>query len=234
MRTIVLLGFFCSASLSYAAIGKFSPDLVRTAEPRKSSAYLKHGLFVGGDRDITDVVVSGIRHSKGTDYERVVIDLVGNKQGDPVAIQRPPYYQIAVNPELRRLVVTLWGKMKLEFDPLKTSSIGQKSNVLKGLSLFPLLEQDRWSFEIKMKSEAPVEVFELSDPVRIIVDVRNAVAAKGRQAKSTPAKKVKINKNLNKQIKPVESAPEVRNPSGSMGGDDAILDDLTAPQPEHE
>lgn len=216
-----MMGF---SELTHAAIGKFSPDLVRTAEPRKNSAYLKHGLFVGGDRDITDVVVSGIRHSKGADYERLVVDLVGNKQGDPVAIQRPPYYQIAVNPELRRLMVTIWGKMKLEFDPLKAISITKKSNVLSGLSLFPLLEQDRWSFEIKMKDEAPVEVFELSDPVRIIVDVRGKAAAKGRQAalnaKPKAAKKTRA---------PIPPAPKLRHPSS---GDDAVLDEDVVVQPE--
>lgn len=228
---MILLMIWCGAS-SFAAIGKFSPDLVRTAEPRKSSAYLKHGLFVGGDRDITDVVVQGIRHSKGSDYERVVIDLVGNKQGDPVAIQRPPYYQIAVNPELRRLMVTLWGKMKLEFDPMKIAQVGQgkkSSNLLKGFSLFPPLEQDRWSFEIKLKSEAPVEVFELSDPVRIIVDIRNATAQKGRQASAghvgSAPKKAKINKKIQKQVRPVTPVTPEAPPA---------LDEVPGLESEHQ
>ena len=38
--------------------------------------------------------------------------------------------------------------------------------------LYPRLEEDVWTFAMELRGERPVEVFELKDPVRIIVDIR--------------------------------------------------------------
>lgn len=181
---VTVVGSILGSSAGLAAVSQFSPDQVRTSEPRKSSSYLSHGIFVGGDRDINEVTVKSIRHSKNKDFERIVIDLEGNRMGDPVGVPRPPYYQVAVNPELQRLVVTLFGKMKLEFDPSGAAKIGKKSNSIQSVSLFPMLETDRWSFSLNLNKSKPVEVFELSSPTRIIIDLKNESAQRGNKKRS--------------------------------------------------
>ncbi len=149
------------------------PEKVHLAELKKTQSYLHDGLFVGGDRAIADVVVRDIRRASNAGFERLVIDLEGSRNGEPVAMQRPPYYQIAVSPEERRIVFTLWGHSKLQFEARKVLNAFKKSRVVDRLELLPKLEEDSWTFVAGLKSgEESVEVFELSSPARIIVDIR--------------------------------------------------------------
>ena len=149
------------------------PEKIHLAEARKNQAYVKDGLIVGGDRAIDDVVVKNIRRAPNSGFERWVIDLEGNRSGEPAAIQRPPYFQVAVTPDEKRLIFTLWGKPKLGFDSRKTIAALKKSPLVEDVALFPRLEDERWMFAINLKSGRPIEVFELSNPVRIIVDIKS-------------------------------------------------------------
>ena len=117
MFSIGLVGVSAWAAVQPA----IDPQQVQVANPRKTSAYLKQGLVVGGDRDIDDVIVLDIRYARQKRFERLVLDLEGNRLGDPAAIDRPPYYQVAISPELKRIMVTVWGKPKLAFASKKFS-----------------------------------------------------------------------------------------------------------------
>jgi hypothetical protein len=154
------------------ARGDLRPEKVYIAENRKTQTYIQDGLIVGGDQAITNVIVKDIRRAKNEMFERVVIDLEGNLNGEPAAIQRPPYYQVAVTPDEHRLVFTVWGNPKLDFDAKKVESHFKASVLVPGIGLLPKIEKDNWTFTLKMNPGESVEVFELSDPVRIIVDVR--------------------------------------------------------------
>src|SRR5262249_42795512 len=115
-----------------------------------------------------------IRRAPNTGFERWVIDLEGNRSGEPVAIQRPPYFQVAVTPDEKRLVFTIWGKPRLEFDSKKVVTALHRSPLVQDIELFPRIEDERWTFSVDLKAGRPVEVFELSNPVRIIVDIKTA------------------------------------------------------------
>jgi hypothetical protein len=155
-----------------SAFGEIRPEKVFVADSKKTKAYIRDGLIVGGDRAIDDVVVKDIRRAKNPDFERIVIDLEGTQNGKATGIQRPPYYQFAVTPDERRLVVTIWGRPKLNFNSKKVVAAFKKSSVIQKVMLFPKLEDQSWTFVFELKSDSPVEVFELSNPVRVIVDIQ--------------------------------------------------------------
>lgn len=154
------------------AVADLRPDKVNVADAKKTNAYIKDGLIVGGDRAVNEVVVKDIRRAVNPGFERIVIDLEGNRNGEPAAIQRPPFYQVAVSPDERRLVFTIFGHPKLSFDAKKIVAAFKRSPIIENVALFPVLEENSWTFVFELKSDQPVEVFELSTPVRIIMDIR--------------------------------------------------------------
>ena len=163
------LGFI----LISAAHADLKSDRVITADGKKAKLYLRDGLVTGGDKAIDEVVIKDIRRaSNPAGYERIVIDLEGTRGGESVAIPRPPFYQVAVTPDERRLVFSIWGNPRLAFDSKKVVAAFKKSAVIESLQLYPRLEDRVWNFAMEMKKDRPVEVFELSNPVRIIVDIK--------------------------------------------------------------
>jgi hypothetical protein len=132
---------------------------------------LRDGLIIGGDRSIDQVLIKDIRFSVQSGFERIVIDLEGTLHGERAAIPRPPYFQVEVNSSQKRIGVSIWGRPELRFDAHKVSKLFKKSTLLKSVSLLPKIEEDIWTFGLPTKTEANVEVFELSEPVRIIIDI---------------------------------------------------------------
>ena len=178
-NALLVLISFCSLFASFAVQGAIRPEKIHVAEARKTQAYIREGLFIGGDHSIDDVTINDIRRSITPGFERIVIDLQGNRGGEPAAIERPPYYQVAVSPDEKRLVVTVWGTPKLAFDPKKIAGVFKKKSAVTGLELLPKVENDSWSFVVNLSAKnAAVEVFELNRPVRISIDIRSGM--KGR------------------------------------------------------
>lgn len=165
---IVLFG----ALAPLVSLGAIRPDKVHTADTKKTGFYLKDGLVVGGDRAIGDVVIKDIRRASNTGFERLVIDLEGTLKGEPAAIPRPPFFQVAVSPEEERMVLTVWGKPRLGFDSKKASVALKKSPNFSRVEFLPRMEDESWTFSLGLKPGRSVEVFELTNPVRIIVDIR--------------------------------------------------------------
>ncbi|MCM2279680.1 MAG: hypothetical protein NDJ89_16520 [Oligoflexia bacterium] len=156
------------------AAAELRPEAVHLADNKKSQAYIRDGLITGGDSAVNEFIVRDIRRASNPGgFERIVIDLEGNRNGEPVAIDRAPYYQVAVTPDEKRLVMSIHGKPRLGFDARKVSMLMRKSPVLTGVLLLPAVEEDLWTFSVDLKDERPVEVFELSNPVRVIIDIRN-------------------------------------------------------------
>ncbi len=151
-------------------------------DSKKTQAYIEDGIFVGGDRAVDAVVIKDIRRAKNGDLERIVLDLEGSINGEPSAIGRSPYYQVAVNKEEGRVVVTIWGKPRLQFEPAKVMKGFQKSALISSIEMLPKLESDSWTFVLGFKDSRSIEVFELADPVRIILDVKQETKKKVRLA----------------------------------------------------
>lgn len=174
--------FWCVAAMSwasgaFASVPTLRPEIVHTADSRKRDQYVKDGIIVGGDRTLDDVIVMDIRRAKNPSYERIVLDIQANRDGDAAAVSRPPYYQVAMSPDLQRLTVTVWGKPKLAFNSKRVLSSFKKSELIRKVELYPLLEKDRWTFSIELSGKPGgrgVEVFELSNPVRVILDISHA------------------------------------------------------------
>lgn len=173
----VLAGVFVLDGV--AAISGIKPDQIYVADAKKSKSYVGNGVIVGGDWAVDDFTVSGVRRATNAGYERVVIDLEGNRGGEAVLVDRPPYYHVAISPESKRVVVTIMGKPRLGFDPSKVSAAFKKSALVNKVELLPLVERDRWSFVMDLKRAGSVEVFELSKPTRIILDLQ-ALASRGK------------------------------------------------------
>jgi len=171
MRHIAVLTFLMTL-LGQQAFADLKPDHVHLAQGRKAGNYVADGLVTGGDQAINDVVVKDIRRAVNPGFERIVIDLEGTRGGEEATIARPPYYQVSINPDESRLVVTIWGKPRLEFHSKKVIAEMKKSSVVQSLDLLPPMDGDSWTFTANLKSKRPVEVFELTHPVRIIMDIK--------------------------------------------------------------
>lgn len=158
------------------AVANLRPETVHVADEKKNLAYIRDGLIVGGDHAVNEFVVKDIRRASNAGFERVVIDLDGNRNGEPVAISRAPYFQVAVSPDEKRMVLSIFGRPKLAFDSGKVLRSFQKSSIVGKVTLLPRLEDDVWTFVLELKQGAPVEIFELHSPVRLIVDLKTQVA----------------------------------------------------------
>lgn len=170
---ILWAGVLTSSASICQAFAVLKPEKIHIADSKKNEFYIKDGLVTGGDQAIDEVIVKDIRHSKkNPGFERLVIDLEGNQNGQPAGIQRPPYYQVSITPDEKRLVFTLWGKPTLTLNAKKIVSDFKKSSAIENLILLPLVEKETWNFVAELKSEYPVEVFELSNPVRVIIDIK--------------------------------------------------------------
>ncbi|MEK6704701.1 MAG: hypothetical protein AABZ06_02845 [Bdellovibrionota bacterium] len=175
---VFLLSVFGFASHNLQANIEFHSERVHIADAKKSQNFIHDGLIIGGDKAINGVLVKDVRRAFSAGSERIVIDLEGQRNGEPVGIPRPPYYQVAVSPEEQRLVLTLWGKPKFLFDAKKIASIFKKSRFVRNLIFYPVLDEESWTLVFELKAEYPIEVFELSNPTRIILDIRGLTASK--------------------------------------------------------
>jgi hypothetical protein len=156
-----------------AASASLEPSRFFQADGKKTEHYVSDGVVVGGDPAIRSVRVTDIRRAANPQFERIVIDLDASRQdGEPTALARPPYYQVSVNPEEKRLVYTIWGKPQLDFKAPGVLAALKKSKVVESVELLPAVNPDQWTFVLNLKTSSPVEVFDLVQPARIITDIR--------------------------------------------------------------
>ena len=176
MKTSRLLPLLaCAFALlpSQATRAEVRPGSIHVAGGKKTDAYVKDGLILGGDRAMDDVAVKDIRRATNAGFERVVIDLEASQTSHAAAISRPPYYQVAVMPDESRILFTIWGRPRLDFDSKRVVAAFKKSALVKNLVLIPRVEEDTWTFALELRGAKAIEVFELSSPVRLIMDIKN-------------------------------------------------------------
>lgn len=171
-RSLLFLSLLMFQSHAITALAALRSDQIHPTTGKKHDFYIKEGMFVGGDRAIDDVIVKGIRRAAQKGYDRIVIDLEANKKGEAAVIERPPYFQAALAPAGDTVSFTIWGSPKLSFDAKKTSEAIQKSPDVSKVEIFPKLEKDSWTFVIRFKSKVSIEAFELTKPVRLILDFK--------------------------------------------------------------
>ena len=165
---LTLIGF---AVASMAAV---NAQHVFQASSKKTEHYLADGVVVGGDSAIQSVKIKDLRRAANpAGFERIVMDLDASRaDGEPTALERPPYYQVSINPEERRLIYTIWGKPQLDLQATKVIAAFKKSPIVQSVEFLPIVHPDQWTFVLNLKSGRPVEVFDLTQPARIITDIR--------------------------------------------------------------
>ena len=149
------------------------PNEVREALAKKTDSYLKEGLVSGGDREIRSGIVKDIRRATNGGFERIVVDIDSEKA---------PYYQASIDPTQKRILVTVFGSPKLAIQAKKIVDQFRKSALVARVEFFPLIEEDSWTFALYLRTVVPVEVFELSAPTRIILDLKGGSALVGELA----------------------------------------------------
>lgn len=148
------------------ANAQFDENGFKQALKVKKNAYLAEGSFSGGDGANTDFHVSQVRVAANpAGYDRLVIEL------KPEA-GRPPFYMVENDPSNKRVQVTLYGKAKLDFSSQTAIQQAKKTKHISRLEFLPLLGSDRFTFVIKTQVAVKTEVFELSTPSRIIIDLK--------------------------------------------------------------
>jgi hypothetical protein len=185
---------------SRSPLAGLKPESIRVADGKKTEAYLRDGLFIGGDRAITQSIIRDIRRADNSQYERIVIDLEGSLGGEAAAIPRPPFFQASVTPDEKRIVLSIWGSPELRFDAPKVLSAFKKSKAISKVELLPKVEEQVWTFALNLKKEVRVEVFELGAPTRIILDIRSdspkAVVSAGTEHSKATHADAKAAKNV--------------------------------------
>lgn len=153
-RVHIVLAAIFLGSLSIHVLAEMRPEKIHIADGKKDpSSYIRDALITGGDQAVNEVVITHIRRATNTGgFERIVIDLQGNHNGESVAIQRPPYYQAAVTPDEKRIVFTLFGKPKLGFNSKKVMQMFKRSQVIQDILLFPLIEENLWTFALELNN----------------------------------------------------------------------------------
>jgi hypothetical protein len=167
-----------------SAVAALEPNRIHEALPKKTENYLGEGLVMGGDREVQGGIVKDLRRATNAGFERIVLDLDSEKT---------PYYQAAVEPAEKRIVVTIFGNPKIAFNAKKVVEQFRKSSLVQKVELFPKVEEDTWIFALHLKAAVPVEIFELSSPSRIILDLKAApkFLSEVSPAAKPPAKKAK-------------------------------------------
>ncbi|MEO5971271.1 MAG: hypothetical protein ABIQ95_15195 [Bdellovibrionia bacterium] len=168
--------FAAFALFSGAARSEIRPEKIHVSDSKKTETYIDDGLIMGGDRAINNVVIKDIRRALNPGFERVVLDLESQQTGESIELPRAPYFQLAINSEENRMIMTLWGQPKLGFDSKKVVDAFKKSKIVKNIVLLPRIEDDSWTFVFELIPHFNVEVFELKKPVRLILDIQQKKA----------------------------------------------------------
>lgn len=138
------------------------PEVYKT-EPKKTQVYIHEGIIEGGESEVNASFVTNIRRSKNADFERVVLDFDSKKI---------PAFHISVEPKMKRILFTISGNTKPTFNGAQILKQFKKSGIIDSIELFPKIDEKNWTFNIKLKRDVPVEVFTLSQPERIVMDLK--------------------------------------------------------------
>ena len=180
MSILSLLRVLCSLvllfSISYPlsfALAQFDGAGFRQALKLKKNIYLSEGSLTGGDRSISHFRVAQVRvAANAAGYDRIVLEIQGNESSTQSKLTHPPFYLVENDPDNKRVIITLYGKPTLDFSRQASEQQARKTKHISSLEFLPLVEEDRWTWVIHTQVPVKTEVFELSEPARIIIDLK--------------------------------------------------------------
>jgi len=150
-----LLTLFCAESINAQNL---LSERIRRLSSRKRSIYLDAGIFHNGGPKRTSKI-KAIRHnySKRLGYERVVMDFT---------TQNLPRVYGYISPKEKKLYLDLF-----QTDiPAQLDSFG-KSEFVERVNFFPI-QKDTLSVEVVFKKNVTLDIFYLSGPGRLVVDIK--------------------------------------------------------------
>lgn len=154
---------FFIPSLSYGteAIRKLLP-----AAGNKNSIYLEEATFHNNNRGSSLYILKNVRWAKQKDFERIVFDIESSPEE-----KRLPYFQINIEPISRRITVEIKDIKKLE-PSVRSKKKWDKSSLIKSFYVFPQMEGNLVSINIKLNKATLLESFYLLNPKRIVLDLK--------------------------------------------------------------
>lgn len=167
-----LIFVFVLTAFSQVCFASKEPGPRFDVKTTKTNAYKTEGFFAGGQRSVTAVKLKDVRHSsnKGS-FERIVFDLEPMVE-DTVKM---PFFQVQLSPDEGRMVLSIWADVQYDFNAKKTEKLFSKSPHFKKMNIVPRVEDGLATVEFLIntaKNKKPkVEVFQLAQPPRIIIDV---------------------------------------------------------------
>lgn len=173
MNHRLLFSLLLSTFTLTTAFAQFDDLNFKQALKLKKDFYLTEGAFTGGDRLSSNFTISNLRIANNpAGYDRLVIDLSGSHHGENSTLDRPPFYLVEMDQTNKRIMVTLYGKPKLEFSTSQAIQSAKKSKNIEMVEFAPIVNPDRWTWAIHTRQQAKAEVFELTNPARIIIDLK--------------------------------------------------------------
>lgn len=154
-----LLVLFFASAFSLSAMGQdLLEERIRKIDGRKKSVYYAQGIIHGGGQ-ASFVNLKSVRHSYAADrgHERVVFDFEGTEVPriyGHISTENRMLYMDFFNTHLTRPPSSLRG-----------------ARYISSLNFFPI-DQDKLSLELGFKEDVSVEVFYLTGPPRLVVDIR--------------------------------------------------------------
>ena len=157
MNKIILISFLL-LSFSIQAQDLLN-ERIRSVSARKKSIYFDSGIFHNGNLKKTKSILREIRHSyvSSRGYERVVFDF---------STELPPRIYGNISGKNKKLYIDFFNtSLKDEF-----ASFGN-SKFVKEINFFPI-DKGMLSLEITFKKKVNSDVFYLSSPGRLVIDLK--------------------------------------------------------------
>ncbi len=170
--TVTLLGnFFLAPSFAEPLPVPFNADDFRPALKLKKKIYISQGSFTAGSSETKRAILTEIKVAKNPEgYVRWVLTSVDNVAGETGPLSIPPYTVVENRYDERKTIVTLFGNLTLKSKIEDAVTQAKKTGLFEDIDLLPVLEKDRWTFTIRHKKQLKLEVFQLSNPARVVLD----------------------------------------------------------------
>jgi hypothetical protein len=172
-----MLLIILSALVYQNIYARFAPERVLTALTSSSEQFISNGVFQGGDRTVLESAIQNIQRQtvKGSHAERFVVQLqqLGQlEKGKAPLLQACPYYQVAIDPDNRRLSLSIWPQVadQLQIADLERQFV--KSELIQKILLVPRLENEIWSLVFELKKTIEIQVYEQPSAQKIIIEAR--------------------------------------------------------------
>lgn len=169
--------FLLAASFTFILASRpvhamFSPNEAKEVTSAKKNAYVMDGIMWGGDPLASPLAMQAVRWANNADgYERIVLDLKGD--GDGWKTKTPPYFQVNLDASDHKIIIGVRGIYQRAFNADELNRSLKKSAMVASAYAAPQMEGDLATISLQTRRRVEAEAFYLTNPPRIIVDVRS-------------------------------------------------------------